>query len=115
LRPWTRSRAQQVLHQYQLEQIHPSHTGMTHIFLNVFHFAYSHFSRHYFSVIDTWVIFLFACYFVLSSRCRIFDQSERSGCQQDWYPACSAAANPTTATTAAAATAERPIGLGRCQ
>ena len=29
LRPWTRSRAQQVLHHYQLEQLHPSHTGTT--------------------------------------------------------------------------------------
>ncbi|KAI9565637.1 hypothetical protein GHT06_009429 [Daphnia sinensis] len=31
LRPWTRSRAQQVLHHYQLEQLHPSHTGVVYL------------------------------------------------------------------------------------
>ena len=29
LRPWTRSRAQQVLHHYQLEQLHSPHAGNT--------------------------------------------------------------------------------------
>jgi len=34
LRPWTRSRAQQVLHHYQLEQLHSS--GIIIIFFNFF-------------------------------------------------------------------------------
>lgn len=33
LRPWTRSRAQQVLHHYQLEQLHPSHTGILYLII----------------------------------------------------------------------------------
>jgi hypothetical protein len=36
LRPWTRSRAQQVLHHYQLEQLHPSHTGISYQFIDMF-------------------------------------------------------------------------------